>query len=106
MLGSSARLVARYRPPVPIYAFTHSEAVARQLAIIYGVIPMLVPNPVDTDLFVPGEPAPLVAAKSGHPNFEAIIAALVSGEAERDEVVRLFDVTQTVAERFQSTSEM
>jgi pyruvate kinase len=35
--GASARLLARYRPPVPIYAFTSSETVARQLTIIYGV---------------------------------------------------------------------
>jgi pyruvate kinase len=50
--GSSARLVARFRPPVPIYAFTHSAAVARQLSIIYGIIPMLVPNPANTDEMV------------------------------------------------------
>jgi pyruvate kinase len=50
--GSSARLVAKYRPPVPIYAFTHSEAVARQLSVIYGIVPMLVPNPADTDEMV------------------------------------------------------
>ena len=30
--GSSARLVSKYRPPVPIFAFTGSEAVARQLS--------------------------------------------------------------------------
>jgi pyruvate kinase len=35
--GSSARQLARYRPPVPIYAFTSSEVVARQLSIMYGV---------------------------------------------------------------------
>jgi pyruvate kinase len=35
--GSSARLLARYRPPVPIYAFTHDENVARQMSVIYGV---------------------------------------------------------------------
>lgn len=50
--GSSARLVSKYRPPVPIYAFTHSAAVARQLSVIYGIMPMLVPNPVDTDEMV------------------------------------------------------
>jgi pyruvate kinase len=50
--GSSARLVARYRPPVPIYAFTHSESVARQLSVIYGITSMLVPNPTDTDEMV------------------------------------------------------
>ena len=35
--GGSARLLARYRPPVPIFAFTTNETVARQLSIIYGV---------------------------------------------------------------------
>jgi pyruvate kinase len=50
--GSSARLVAKYRPPVPIYAFTHSPAVARQLSVIYGINPILVPNPADTDEMV------------------------------------------------------
>jgi pyruvate kinase len=50
--GSSARLVSRYRPPVPIFAFTGSEAVARQLSIIYGVRSMVVPDPVSTDAMV------------------------------------------------------
>src|SRR5207253_1511230 len=35
--GRSARMVARYRPPVPIFAFTASEGVARQLSLVYGV---------------------------------------------------------------------
>ncbi len=55
--------------------------------------------------FIPGEPAPLTAAKSGHPNFDAIIGALVSGEADRDELVDLFDVSRAVAAKFESLSE-
>ncbi len=35
--GSSARLVARCRPSVPIYAFTPQADVARQLSVLYGV---------------------------------------------------------------------
>ncbi len=50
--GASARLVARYRPPVPIYAFTQSAFVARKLSVIYGLSPILVPDPVDTDEMV------------------------------------------------------
>ena len=50
--GSSARLVSKYRPPVPIFAFTGSEAVARQLSIIYGVRAIVVPDPVSTDAMV------------------------------------------------------
>jgi len=47
--GSSARLISRYRPPVCIYAVTPSEAVARQLAVNYGVTPVLAPEVDSTD---------------------------------------------------------
>jgi pyruvate kinase len=47
--GSSARLVSRYRPPVPIYAITPHESVARQLAISYGITPILAPDVSSTD---------------------------------------------------------
>lgn len=50
--GSSARLVSKYRPPVPICAFTGSASVARQLSIIFGVRPIVVPDPVSTDAMV------------------------------------------------------
>jgi pyruvate kinase len=50
--GSSARLVSRYRPPVPVFAFTGSEQVARQLSIIYAVRSIVVPDPVSTDEMV------------------------------------------------------
>jgi pyruvate kinase len=35
--GETARLIARFRPRVPIFAFCESEATARELAVIYGV---------------------------------------------------------------------
>jgi pyruvate kinase len=47
--GASARLLARYRPPVPIYAFTSSEIVARQLSVVYGVQAILTPALISTD---------------------------------------------------------
>jgi pyruvate kinase len=47
--GASARLLARYRPPVPIYAFTSHEPVARQLSIVYGVDPIVCPVMESTD---------------------------------------------------------
>jgi pyruvate kinase len=47
--GSSAKLVSRYRPPVPIFAFTASAVVARQLSLIYGIRPVLSPDPTNTD---------------------------------------------------------
>ena len=39
--GFTARLVARYRPPSPIMAFTPDERVARQLQLVWGVRPFV-----------------------------------------------------------------
>ncbi len=47
--GASARLLARYRPPVPIYAFVSNETVARQLSIVYGVQAIVMPPMESTD---------------------------------------------------------
>ncbi len=47
--GGTARLISRFRPPVPIYAFTPFEDAARQLSMIYGVTPIVMPTPASTD---------------------------------------------------------
>ncbi len=47
--GSSARLIARYRPPVCLYAITPDPEVARRLSVTYGVQPVLAPNVASTD---------------------------------------------------------
>ncbi len=47
--GSSARLVSRYRPPVGVFAITPHDTTARQLAINYGVTPILAPDVSNTD---------------------------------------------------------
>jgi pyruvate kinase len=47
--GSSVRLLSRYRPPVAIYAITPFDTVARQLAVTYGVTPVLAPHVASTD---------------------------------------------------------
>ena len=39
--GFTARLVARYRPPSPIMAFTPDARVARQIQLIWGVRPFV-----------------------------------------------------------------
>jgi len=39
--GSSARLVAKYRPPVPIVTITRDDSVARQLHLHRGVVPLV-----------------------------------------------------------------
>lgn len=50
--GATARSIARHRPRVPIVAATPSEAVARRLQSVWGVIPLVVPLADDTDLML------------------------------------------------------
>jgi pyruvate kinase len=47
--GATARLISRFRPPVPIFAFTPSDSVARQLALQFGVFPAISPNMESTE---------------------------------------------------------
>jgi pyruvate kinase len=47
--GTSARLVARYRPPVPIFTFTPSSNAARALSVVYGVHAIPQPHVSSTD---------------------------------------------------------
>ncbi|MEW6307909.1 MAG: pyruvate kinase [Bacillota bacterium] len=47
--GHTARMVARHRPGVPVIAATPSEATARKLKLVWGVIPLTVPPHPDTD---------------------------------------------------------
>jgi pyruvate kinase len=42
--GFSARIVASHRPNVPIIALTDVEKTSRQLALVWGAIPVLVPH--------------------------------------------------------------
>lgn len=47
--GSTARLVARFRPPCPVAGLTSSLQTQRQLALSWGVIPIRVDTFGDTD---------------------------------------------------------
>jgi len=47
--GSTARLIAKYRPKAVILAITASETTARQLLCVRGVVPMLTASFVGTD---------------------------------------------------------
>jgi pyruvate kinase len=47
--GASARLVARFRPPVPIFVFTPSAAASRSLSVVFGAKPIIQPQVSSTD---------------------------------------------------------
>ena len=47
--GNTARRIAKFRPGVPIFAFTESQKVRRQLNLVWGVKPVRLDKVFDTD---------------------------------------------------------
>jgi pyruvate kinase len=41
--GSTARMISKYRPQCPVYAFCHEDRVARRAALYWGVVPFVLP---------------------------------------------------------------
>ncbi len=76
--GSSARLVSKYRPRVPVYAFSPQPEVLSRAALYWGVVPIWMPRVQSTDRMVEGaarllrargvvEPGDLIAVLAGTP---------------------------------------
>jgi pyruvate kinase len=76
--GSTARVLASHREPVPLYAFTSDPAVRSQLSVVWGVETFVVPDVRTTDEMVAqvthsmlelgrGEPGDLVVIVAGTP---------------------------------------
>jgi pyruvate kinase len=47
--GATARLISKYRPPRPVYAFCHDERVACRAALYWGVVPLVLPLELDSE---------------------------------------------------------
>ena len=73
--GFSARLVSRYRPDVPIYAFTPHLSVARRLAPVYGVRSILAPEAPSTDAMLALMDAELVDRGLAKPGDGVVFVA-------------------------------
>jgi pyruvate kinase len=50
--GSTAQLLSKYRPPVPLIAFTPYPRVRNRLALSWGVTPMVMEIPVTIDRLI------------------------------------------------------
>jgi pyruvate kinase len=50
--GMTARLLSKYRPPMPIFAFTNDPQTYRRLPLFWGTIPFLVEKAGTTDEMV------------------------------------------------------
>ena len=76
--GSSARLVSKYRPRVPVFAFSPLPQILRRTALYWGVEPLHMPHVKSTDRMVEGaahllrargvvQPGDLIAVLAGTP---------------------------------------
>lgn len=72
--GSTARRIAKFRPRVPIVAFTESEEVRRQLGLVWGVRPVKIDEIFDTDKSVRMMENYLKQHGLGNPGERVIIA--------------------------------
>jgi pyruvate kinase len=91
--GFSARLIARYRPPLPIYAFTPSEFTMRALSVVYGVRPILSPDASSADEMlnvVDHTLLPLGWLKAGQ--SIVVVAGQPVGRAGTTNLVKLYSV--------------
>ena len=50
--GTTARLLSRYRPRVPIIAFSPNQEVRRRLALVWGVVPRVLEPIQETEAMV------------------------------------------------------
>ena len=73
--GATARLLARYRPPVPVYAFTSDERVARELSIVYGVEAIVAPASESTDEMLFGMEQRLIKSGCVRPGQSVVFVA-------------------------------
>ena len=73
--GGTARRVARYRPRAPILAPTPHPEIYRQLALIWGVTPLLNQNQATTDELIEGALGAALATARVQPGDTVVITA-------------------------------
>ena len=71
--GFSARIVSKNKPPVPVYAYVPDAAVARRLAMDWGVFSTVTDFDRTTEEMMESMEADLIARKVFHPGEAAIV---------------------------------
>jgi len=96
--GFSARMISKYRPPVPVYAATPSAKVLGQLNLLWGVTPIFFEgHPQDsTDDVIKN--ALITAVKAGHLTRDdyVVIACASSLVRKKTNILGLFSVKEVV----------
>jgi pyruvate kinase len=67
--------LAKYRPEVPILAFSPSEQIRQRLSLCWGVVPKTIRPIQHTDELVDEIEAALLEEKAVHPNDALVIVA-------------------------------
>ncbi len=73
--GFTARTVAQYRPKVPIVAVTPEPTTFRQLAMVWGVVPVLVDHYPTYDTMLPVARERILARRLAHEGDRLVVTA-------------------------------
>lgn len=80
--GHTARMVARYRPCMPVLAVTPDPAVFRQLALVWGVVPLQIPVYASTDEMIAYTTHAATEAGLVRPGDRVVITAGIPASGE------------------------
>ncbi|MBI4464231.1 MAG: pyruvate kinase [Acidobacteria bacterium] len=90
--GSTARLLSKYRPERPIYAFCHEERIARRAALYWGVVPFVMPLTLDEEATLAQAQAELLRRKLvSHDDILAVVSG-VPGKPGQTNLMKLVRV--------------
>lgn len=88
--GSTARLISKYRPVPPIYAFCHDERVRQRLSLYWGVLSWHMPLVADTDTTIASAEKILLREKCVSPgDIMAVVAGSPFGAAGGTNLLKL-----------------
>jgi pyruvate kinase len=62
--GSTARLISKYRPQRPVFAFCHDERIACRAALYWGVVPLVLPLELGAEAMLAAAEAELLRRRS------------------------------------------
>ena len=95
--GDSARRMSRLRSPIPLLAFTPLESTRNQLALSWGVEPMLVPHVHHTDEMVVQVDRMLLEMSRCHPgDLVVVVAGSPPGTPGSTNTVRVHRIGEAV----------
>jgi pyruvate kinase len=88
--GFTARMIARHRPAMPIAAVTTDRRTLHRLALVWGVVPLLIPHCANTDeMIARGEQAALEAGLVQPGDVVVFTASVPPGVAGRTNMLKV-----------------